>query len=203
MKNRYSLILGIALMSLTFGCGRHIRTAQDITPGNCHSEKLDWRYGAGDIRIQTSKLSQELMDRWFVKAGYDHTVCGKPRIIITEIDNRTDCYISTDMIRDIFEGVAIDDGRYTIVVGDSRDERELDKLMTKISQDPKYSNSSRLTMGQAIAPQFLAKVRITKAVTSDRYFDYEDYRMTVTLYDIETQEAIDSAWDVLRKRVQA
>jgi hypothetical protein len=33
-------------------------------------------------------------------------------------------------------------------------------------------------------------------------FDYEDYRMTVTLYDIETKEAIDSAWDVLSKKVR-
>lgn len=106
------------------------------------------------------------------------------------------------MIRDIIEGVAIDDGRYTVLVGDYQDERELDFLMSKITQDPKYSNSSRLSSGKAIAPQFLAKIRLTKSVTADRYFDYEDYRMTVTLYDIETQEAIDSAWDVLSKKIR-
>lgn len=198
-----SLLLALACSGLMTGCGRHVRTAQDITPGNVPCTKLDWRYGAGDIRIQTSKLSAQLMDRWYARTGFNPSPGCKPRLIITEIDNRTDRYMSTDMIRDIFEGVAIDDGRFTILVGDNADEHELDFLMAKIAHDPKYSNSSRLQPGLAIAPQFLVKVRITKAVNSDRYFDYEDYRMTVTLYDIETQEAIDSAWDVLRKRVQA
>lgn len=191
----------VALTSTSCSC-RRVRTATDITPGNPCGEKLDWRYGATDIRIQTTKLNRQLMDRWIARTGYD-CANGKPRIIITEIDNRTDQYIATDMIRDIIEGVAIDDGRYTVLVGDYQDERELDYLMSKITQDPKYSNSSRLSAGKAIAPQFLAKVRITKSVTADRYFDYEDYRMTVTLYDIETQEAIDSAWDVLSKKVRA
>lgn len=198
-------IMIVSLLALFFvaeGCScRRMRLAQDITPGNC-GEKMDWRYGATDIRIQTSKLTSQLMDRWIARTGYNCAE-GKPRIVITEVDNRTDCYISTDMIRDIFEGVAIDDGRYTILVGDYQDEKELDYMIAKITQDPKYCNSSRLAEGRAIAPQFLAKVRITKAVTSDRCFDYEDYRMTVTLYDIETQEAIDSAWDVLSKKVRA
>lgn len=191
------ILLGIAATS----CGRNIRTAQDITPGNYPKTKLDWRYGAGDIRIQTTKLSQQLMDRWFAKTGFDCSYC-KPRLLITEIDNRTDCYISTDMIRDIFEGVAINDGRFTIVVGDTKDERELDYVMHKISKNPKYSEEGKPQFGNAKAPEFLVKVRITKSVTSDRFYDYEDYRMTVTLYDVETQEAIDSAWDVLRKKVK-
>lgn len=193
-------VLGVVLILLS-GCGRHIRTAEDITPGNYRGTKLDWRYGAGDIRIQTNKLSCILMDHWFSRTGYDFS-CGKPRVIITEIDNRTDCYISTDMIRDIFESVAIEDGRFTVVVGDACHEQELDYLMNKVQNDSKYSNKSRLVPGEAIAPHFLAKVRLTKAVTGDRNFDYEDYRMTVTLYDIETQEAIDSVSDTLRKRVR-
>lgn len=202
MKRPIILISAVfaTLLTTTGCCCRSVRTAVDITPGNFCCEKLDWRYGSADIRIQTSKLSRQLLDRWMAKTGYDLRN-GKPRIVITEIDNLTDCYISTDMIRDIFEGVAIDDGRYTIVVGNYQDERELDYFMQKIIHDPKYRNSSRLEAGLAIAPQFLAKVRITKAVTSDRFYDYEDYRMTVTLYDIETQEAIDSAWDVLSKKV--
>lgn len=207
MKQRSALMLCtlLVLLAALTGCGRNIRTAEDITPGNPRprGQKMDWRYGASDIRIQTSKLSGILMDRWYAKTNYDFTTCGKPRIVITEIDNRTDQYISTDMVRDIFEGVAVDDGRFTVVVGDVRDERELDGLMQKIATNPKYSNSSRLTPGQATAPQLLAKVRLTKAVNADRSFDYEDYRMQVTLYDIETQEIIDSAWDVLSKRVRA
>ena len=195
------LVALTACLALTAGCTRHVRTAEDITPGNPKGVKLDWRYGAGDIRIQTAKLTRQLMDRWYLQTLYD---CQneKPRIVITEIDNRTDCYISTDMVRDIIEGVAIDDGRFTIVVGNLCDERELDYFMAKISKDPKYSNCSRLSPGNAKAPQFLGKVRITKAVSSDCWADYEDYRMTITLYDIETQEAIDSAWDVLRKKVR-
>lgn len=200
--NIKTIITGIVLALGATSChSRHVRMAQDITPGNCRGTKLDWRYGAGDIRIQTMKINGQLMDRWFAKTCYDIRM-GKPRIIITEIDNRTDCYISTDMIRDIIESAAIDDGRYSIIVGDTRDEQELDFLMRKILTDPKYSNSSRLQPCQALAPQFLAKVRLTKAVTYDQCYDYEDYRMTVNLYDIETQEAIDSAWDVLTKRVQ-
>lgn len=189
-----------SLLSLT-SCCRNIRTAQDITPGNYSCEKLDWRYGAGDIKIQTSKLNRQLMDRWFEKTGYD-LYFGKPRIVITEIDNCTDRYISTDMIRDIIETAAIEDGRYKVVVGNTEDERELDLFMNKILHDPKYANGSRLQPNRAIAPQFLAKIRITKAVNSDRFYDYEDYRMSITLYDIETQEAIDSAWDVLCKKVR-
>lgn len=183
------------------GCGRYIRTAQDVTPGNCFNEKLDYRYGAGDIRIQTYKITSDLMDRWYYKSGWLREN-GKPRIIITEIDNRTDCYISTDMIRDIIEGVAIDDGRFTIVVGDYRDDAELNALMMRIQNDPQYQNSTQLQAGCAIAPQFLGKLRITKAQSSDRLYDYQDYRMTITLYDIQTKEAIDSSWDVLTKKVQ-
>lgn len=40
----------------TTSCGRKIRTAEDITPGRVHkSPKMDWRYGAADIRIQTTE----------------------------------------------------------------------------------------------------------------------------------------------------
>lgn len=206
MKETYMKRFMIPLILLTAtaatSCSHSVRQAQDITPGNNHCQKMDWRYGASDIRIQTAKITSTLFDRWYLKAGWDLRCPNKPRIIITEVDNRTDQYISTDMIRDIIEGVAIDDGRFSIVVGDARDERELDCLMGKILNHPKYSNSSRLVPGQAVAPQFLGTIRITKASNSDRFFDYEDYRMTLTLYDIETQEAIDSAWDVLSKKVQ-
>lgn len=197
----YTTMAAIAIAFSSTACCRHVRTAKDVTPGNCHCTKLDWRYGAGDIRIQTTKINRILMDRWYAKTGYDCR-CGKPRIIITQIDNCTDRYIPTEMIRDTIESAAIEDGRYTIVVGDMCDECDLDNLMQKIACDPKYNNSSRLTPGQATAPQFLAKIRLTKAVTSDCWYDYEDYRMTITLYDIETQEAIDSSWDVLSKKVQ-
>lgn len=199
MKSKHVLLIISALLIST-SCGRSVRMAQDITPGNA-GDTLDWRYGAGDIRIQTSKITSQLFDRWTIKTGCPcNTV--KPRLIITAIDNCTDQYISTEMIRDIIEGVAIDDSRFTVVVGNACDERELDSLMGKISQHPKYANPSRLVPGQAIAPEFLGKIRITKAVRADRFYTYEDYRMTVTLYDIETQEALDSAWDVLSKKVR-
>ncbi len=202
MSYKSFLLLGLTAVSLLCftSCGRRVRTATDITPGNATCTKLDWRYGAGDIRIQTSKLTSQLFDRWYAKTNFDCSCC-KPRVVITEIDNRTNCYISTDMIRDIFESVAVDDGRFTVVVGSYQDEHELDKKMDRILLNPKYQNS-RLNPGMATAPEFLGKVRITKAVTSDRFFDYEDYRMTVTLYDIETQEIIDSAWDILTKKVR-
>jgi hypothetical protein len=148
-----TLLLATAILNT--GCtGRRVRTAYDVTPGNPSGTKLDWRYGAGDIRIQTAKVTRELMDRWFARTFYSPQD-GRPRIIITAIDNRTDGYISTDMIRDIIEGVAIEDGRFSIVVGDVTDERELDRLMQKVTHDPKYSNSSRLQPQQAVAPQFL------------------------------------------------
>jgi hypothetical protein len=198
-KNILSLALICTLLLSATSCCRHPRSAVDITPGNFR-EQLDWRYGAADIRIQTTKINRQLMDRWYAKTGFQPNGC-KPRIIITQIDNRTDQYIPTDMVRDIIEGVAIDDGRYTIVVGDAADEDELDDRMNKIMGDPKYNNCSRLTPGLATAPQFMGKIRITKAVRTDCNYTYEDYRFTVTLYDIETQEAIDSAWDVLSKRV--
>jgi hypothetical protein len=188
-----------AILLSTTSCCRSVRTAYDVTPGNL-CEKLDWRYGAGDIRIQTTKITSQLFNRWYAKTGYQCQQ-GKPRIIITDIDNCTDQYISTDMIRDIFEGVAIEDGRFTVVVGNQEDESELDYLMNK-NASPKYNNHTCLQPGLAIAPQFLGKIRITKAVRSERFYDFEDYRMTVTLYDIQTQQAIDSAWDVLSKQVR-
>lgn len=195
-------ILTLALTLLTAsGCGyRHVRTAYDITPGHCPDVKLDAFYGANDIAIQTSHVLCTLMDRWICRTGW---ICqGQlPRIVITEVDNRTDWYISTDMIRDVFEGVAVSDGRFTVVVGDRYDEGELDYFMAKIQNDPKYGNPSKLTPGKAIAPQFLAKVRITKAKTEQPFYTLEDYRMTITLYDIETQEILDSYWDVLSKKV--
>lgn len=201
MKN--NLIKGAVICAILMGttsCCRSVRTAYDVTPGNA-CEKLDWRYGSGDIRIQTSKITKVLFDRWYAKSGYQFE-CGKPRIIITQIDNCTDQYIPSDMIRDIIESVAIDDGRFTVVVGNLQDEGELDYLMAKNLGDPKYRNETRLEGGKATAPEFLGKIRITKAVRADRFYDYEDYRMTVTLYDIETQEAVDSAWDVLSKQVR-
>lgn len=201
MKNNLIKIVALcALVLSTTSCSRSVRTAWDVTPGNA-GEKLDWRYGAGDIRIQTSKITTILFDRWYGKTGYQ---CenGKPRIVITEIDNATDRYIASDMIRDIIESVAVDDGRFTIVVGNAQDECELDYRMNKNINAPKYNNETRLQSGQATAPQFLGKIRITKAIRSDRFYDYEDYRMTVTLYDIETQEVVDSAWDVLSKQVR-
>ena len=44
--------------------------------------------------------------------------------------------ISNDMIRDIIEHAAVDDGRVTMVVGDSKDEQELDTWLKKITKDP-------------------------------------------------------------------
>lgn len=201
MKNKRILLSALALTALA-GCGRNIRTAEDVTPGNPKEKELSWKYGANDIRIQTGKITKVLMDRWYHKTQYNLRQGVKPRIIITQVDNRTDTYISTDMIREIIESVAIEDGRLTIVVGDTKDERELDALMSKVLKDPKYSNSSILTENHALAPQFLAKIRITKALTEQKRYDLEDYRMSITLYDIETQEALDSAWDSLRKKVE-
>ena len=110
--------------------------------------------------------------------------------------------ISNDMIRDIIEHSAVEDGRVTMVVGDSKDEHELDTWLKKITKDPKYARKSRVENNAVQAPQFLAKIRIVKAITEQRRYDLEEYLMTLTLYDLETQEIVDSATDVLRKKVQ-
>ncbi len=191
----------IALSIILASCGRDIRTAQDITPGNPKETCLNWKYGATDIRIQTGKITKQLVDRWIARTNYD-VAQGKPRIIITHIDNRTDMVIPTDVIRDIVEHVAVDDGRVTMVVGDTKDEQELDHWLKKILKDPKYSSKTRVENHQVSAPQFLAKIRISKAMTEQKRYDIEDYLMTLTLYDIETQEIVDSATDILRKKVE-
>ncbi len=141
------------------------------------------------------------MDSWYRRTGYDCRK-GKPRLIITEIDNRTDQYVCLDMMRDIFESIAVEDGRFTVTVGDARDEAELDYLLDKIVDSDKYSADTQLEPCQVIAPRFLAKVRLTKGTNSTRLCDYEEYRLTVTLYDIQTQQVLDSSWDVLRKQVR-
>lgn len=191
----------LALSLILAGCGRDIRTAVDVTPGNTKETCLNWKYGATDIRIQTGKITKELVDRWIVRTKYD-IAKGKPRIIVTHIDNRTDMVISNDMIRDIIEHAAVDDGRVTMVVGDTKDEQELDTWLKKITKDPKYARKSRVDTNQVQAPQFLAKIRIVKAITEQKRYDIEEYLMTLTLYDLETQEIVDSATDLLRKKVQ-
>jgi hypothetical protein len=193
--------IALALSLLLAGCGRNIRTAEDITPGNTKETKMSWKYGATDIRIQTNKLTKALVDRWAERTHYDFA-SGKPRIIVTHVDNRTDMVISTDMIRDIIEHAAVEDGRVTMVVGDTKDEQELDSWLKKILKDPKYSNKSRVENKQVSAPQFLAKIRLVKAMTEQKRYDIEEYLMTLTLYDLETQEIVDSATDILRKKVQ-
>ncbi len=181
----------LALSLILAGCGRDIRTAVDVTPGNTKETCLNWKYGATDIRIQTGKITKELVDRWIVRTKYD-IAKGKPRIIVTHIDNRTD----------MVEHAAVDDGRVTMVVGDTKDEQELDTWLKKITKDPKYARKSRVDTNQVQAPQFLAKIRIVKAITEQKRYDIEEYLMTLTLYDLETQEIVDSATDLLRKKVQ-
>ena len=197
MKKQALLALSLLLCS----CGRHLRTAEDITPGNPQETCLNWKYGATDIRIQTGKITKELVDRWVARTNYDLSN-GKPRIIVTHVDNRTDMVISNDMIRDIIEHAAVDDGRVTMVVGDTQDEKELDTWLKKITNDPKYARKSRVDTHAVQAPQFLAKIRIVKALTEQKRYDIEEYLMTLTLYDLETQEIVDSATDLLRKKVQ-
>ncbi len=197
MKKQALLALALVLS----GCGRNIRTAEDVTPGNAKETCMNWKYGATDIRIQTGKITKELVDRWVARTKYELTN-GKPRIIVTQIDNRTDMVISNDMIRDIIEHVAAEDGRVTMVVGDTKDEQELDTWLKKITKDPKYARKSRVDNNEVQAPQFLAKIRIVKAFTEQKRYDIEEYLMTLTLYDLETQQIVDSATDILRKKVQ-
>lgn len=193
-----ALILPLILLSI--GCGRHVRTGEDLTPGNFHEKEMDWRYGSTEIRIQTTKLTKILMDRWLSKFHMEPGK-SKPRLIITGVTNATDSYIPLDMVRDIIESVAIDDGRFTVVVGNDRDEKELDTLLQKTLHDPKYAASSRPKESEALAPQALAKIRLSLATTHMPRYDLEDWRLSITLYDVQTQEAIDSAYDVLHKKV--
>lgn len=199
---KYTLPLVLIAAVGAASCGRNIRTAEDITPGHYQETCLDWKYGATDIRIQTEKVTDILMQKWWNVARNDIAAKGKARIVITEVDNRTDQYISTDMIRDIIEEVAVNDGRFTITVGDAKDENELDRLVAKAGHDPKYRQEGRPQVGQATAPNFIAKIRITKAVTHQKRYDLEHYRFAITLYDIQNQEAIDSASDTMYKKVE-
>ncbi len=198
MKHKYLLISSLVLLS---ACGRNIRTAQDVTPGHEKESCLDWKYGATDIKIQTSHVTSELMNLWWAMTKEDIATKGTANIIITDVDNRTDQIISAAMIRDIIEEVAVEDGRFRIVVGDTQDEKELDTLLDKTLRDPKYDQKTRPQAGIVQAPQFLAKIRITKATTHQKRHDIEHYRFSITLYDVETHEAVDSASDTLYKKV--
>lgn len=200
-------IISVSLLALTLvssSCAkRHVRQACDITPGNYGCEIMDWTYGAGDIKIQSRNICAHLMDRWYASSDPRVAYGAKPRLTISSVDNRTDMYISTDMIRDIIEGIAVEDGRFEVVVGDCADEQILDATLSDIETNPKYQQSRRPQYGKVKAPEFLAKILITKAVSRTDYYDYEDYRMTVKLFDVETQELIDSASDTLQKKVEA
>lgn len=201
-KKTKLLAILICAATLFSGCGgRHIRTAEDITPGNLPETELNWQYGANDIRIQTTKLTKILVDHWFARLTPEEKT-KKPRLIITEVSNLTNSYIPLDMVRDIIESVAINDGRFSVVVGNAQDAEELNRLLQKTLNDPKYSNSSRPKQGEVKAPQLLGKIRLTMAQTEQRTYDIQDWRMSITLYDIETQEAVDSSYDILRKKIR-
>src|SRR5690554_2885782 len=113
---RTTLLMAMLLCS---GCCRPLYMAEDISRCNPTRASLDWHYGAKDIQIQTGRILSCLLERWYWKTGYNPNNCTKPRFIITEVDNCTDQYLSSEMIRDIFENVAANDGRFTVVVGNS------------------------------------------------------------------------------------
>ncbi len=100
---------------------------------------------------------------------------GKPLLYIAEVDNRTDWHIDTEMLQDIFTNVAINDGRYDVTM-----------------EEPDTGD----------IPVLRATILLTKKATKLKYFEYEDYIMTITVFDNDNQQKIDSAWDILRKRVE-
>jgi hypothetical protein len=196
---KYLFVLALLPLFIFFSFHkRHIR--HSFCQDSCFRKvPLNYRYGANDIFIQTSRLAKTLMDRWFVETKYIPRSTLKPIIQFGTIENKTDSYISLEMIHDIFESVATLDKRFVVVASHSKDENELDLLLKKQIQSEKYSDVTRCIPNQVTAPRFLAKLRITKAKSAGSNFDIEDYRMTMTLYDIETQEIIDQAFDLLRK----
>ncbi|MBB65571.1 MAG: hypothetical protein CMO81_10970 [Waddliaceae bacterium] len=158
------------------------------------------RYTADDLCYQSALVAKQLIDRWENQFEKQIDKKEKPRLLINDLDNRTDVPLSHKDVSKYLDLIAAKDGRFTVKLGNTQDEQENDMMMDRYLSDPHYSTDATPDHPNGKAPQFLTKIRLSKAVTSDQVYNYEDYRLSILLYDIETQELIDSAWDVLRKQ---
>ncbi len=189
-------------MFLSFtGCRGKIHTVQDLTGTPRIGERIDWRYNAQDVRLQAKYIMKELVTRWYNNTGYKAIHHVTPHIIFAEIENRSDAFISLEAFQDVLHALSIEDTRYTVEVHNVQNERELNALISKMKENPHYAPTSKVHVDQVLPPQIFAKFYLSHEVSSGNQVEYLDYRMTITFYDFETREPIDSISDTLRKKI--
>ena len=165
---------------IAFGLISLITTSCGVAPAQvepCSSTVVDWRYGASEIRVQAGNASRALMERWFATTGHDcHKI--RPRLLIVNFNNETDCYIPQDVVCDAIFRAASDDGRYSMELG---------------ATNPRINSWHR--------PTFIGEITLSKELTPGTSCDIEKFRLTIDLYETESKEFIDSAQDILWKKL--
>lgn len=154
-----------------------------------------WEYGPSVIRAQTVVILKQLIDDWYVKNGERFD---KPRILLTRINNTTGEYIASNEVRAAFQSAADEDGRFTVILEDVVDNCEFNQVTNAFDKIQKREDEARIKEGEKIIPDFFAKIRFKKVGTSP----YEEYWMTIALYDVETKELIGSGSNIFRRNLK-
>jgi len=163
---------------------------EEVTESPCQPE---------EIQQQFAFIIGQLLDRLLTDNRY---TCqnGKPLFVFTGMENFSDLEISSGMILDIIEEVSIIDGRFITDGKFLKDEEELGSVINKIIRSLKCSSFYRVPDYYKGFPQFLTKITLEKNLHSECCPSYENYCMTVTLYDPYTKEEVDSESNIFWER---
>lgn len=190
-----SLTASITSLSLDAQCPNCSRGDLVIEPYDYGENPQCWEYGPSIIRKQTIAILKPLIDEWYAKNGERFD---KPRILLTRINNTTGEYIASNEVRAAFQSAADDDGRFTVILEDVVDDCEFKRVTNAFDKIQKSEDEIRVKDGEKIIPDFFAKIRFQKV----KACPFEEYWMTIALYDIETKELIGSGTNVFRRKLR-
>jgi hypothetical protein len=190
-----SLTAILAALPLSAQCPNCSSGSLLIEPYNYGENAQCWEYGPSVIRAQTITILKPLMDDWYAKNGERFD---KPRILLTRINNTTGEYIASNEVRAAFQSAADDDGRFTVILEDVADDCEFNRVTNAFDKIQKREDEIRVKEGEKIIPDFFAKIRFKKVEACP----YEEYWMTIALYDVETKALIGSGTNVFRRQLR-
>jgi hypothetical protein len=212
MKHHFVFIILASVLATLSGCGK---CSQCTIAGGAglHTDSaivtlddLDESYDPfPDIAVQRDGFSKHLaqvtrrvVEGWITRVGYSVERSGKPRVIVTEFENDTDLELTEAELRQLFNQIADNDGRFYAVLATAKTERAKSYLRSHLLDDPYFSNNS-LSGGRDKALQCLATLRLSSRKSSGERLS-DKVVIDLTLYDIENHSIAVSDWDVLDKR---